>query len=131
MISCHEDLVGKWAHVMKVCFTEIVWRKKWNFPTDFKDTFTEHQECYEYRRWLLNNKLFILYWSIDNSLVAKMVKNLSALQDTWVWSLGQEDSLEKGMATHSSILSWRNSWTVGSWWATVLETEKSQSGMTY
>ena len=37
------------------------------------------------------------------SLVAQMVKNLSAMQDTWVWSLGQEDSLEKRMATHSSI----------------------------
>ena len=40
-----------------------------------------------------------------------MVKNLSAMQETWVWSLGQEDSLEKGMATHSSILAWRIPWT--------------------
>ena len=38
------------------------------------------------------------------SLVAQMVKNLPAMQETWVQSLGQEDSLEKGMATHSSIL---------------------------
>ena len=38
-------------------------------------------------------------------LVAQMVKKLPAMRDTWVWSLGQEDSLEKGMATHSSILS--------------------------
>ena len=36
-----------------------------------------------------------------------MVKNLPAMQETWVQSLGQEDSLEKGMATHSSILTWR------------------------
>ena len=35
------------------------------------------------------------------------VKNLSAMQETWVWSLGQEDSLEKEMATHSSIRAWR------------------------
>ena len=41
------------------------------------------------------------------SLVAQMVKNLPAMQDTWVWSLGGKDPLEKGMATHSSILSWR------------------------
>ena len=41
------------------------------------------------------------------SLVAQMVKNLPAMQGTQVQSLGQEDSLEKGMATHSSILSWR------------------------
>jgi len=39
-----------------------------------------------------------------------MVKNLSAMQETRVQSLGQEDSLEKGMATHSSILAWRIPW---------------------
>ena len=42
-----------------------------------------------------------------------MVKNLPALLETWVWSLGQEDPLEEGMATHSSILSWRILWTEG------------------
>ena len=36
-----------------------------------------------------------------------MVKNLPAMQETWVWSLGREDPLEKAVATHSSILSWR------------------------
>ena len=41
------------------------------------------------------------------SLVAQMVKNLSAIQETWVRSLGWEDPLEEGMATHSSILAWR------------------------
>ena len=40
-----------------------------------------------------------------------MVKNLLAMQETWVQSLAQEDSLEKGMATHSSILAWRIPWT--------------------
>ena len=40
-----------------------------------------------------------------------MVKNLPAMQETWVRSLGREDSLEKGMATHSSILAWRIPWT--------------------
>ena len=43
---------------------------------------------------------------IRASLVAQMVKNLPAMQETWVGSLGQEDPLEKGMATHSSILAW-------------------------
>ena len=43
--------------------------------------------------------------------MAQMVKNLPATQGTWVQSLGQEDSLEKGMATHSSILDWRIPWT--------------------
>ena len=45
------------------------------------------------------------------SLVAHTVKNLSAMQETWVTSLGWEDPLEEGMATHSSILAWRIPWT--------------------
>ena len=44
--------------------------------------------------------------SIGASLVAQMVKNLPVIQETWVWSLGQEDFLEKEMAAHSSILAW-------------------------
>ena len=49
-----------------------------------------------------------LFWA---SLVAQMVKSLPALQETQVPSLGQEDPLEKGMATHSSTLAWRIPWT--------------------
>ena len=45
------------------------------------------------------------------SLVAQMVKNLPAIQETWVRSLGWEDPLEKEMATHSNILAWRIPWT--------------------
>ena len=45
------------------------------------------------------------------SLIAHMVKNLSAMQETQVQFLGQEDPLEEGMATHSSILAWRIPWT--------------------
>ena len=45
------------------------------------------------------------------SLVAQLVKNLPAVQETQVQSLGWEDPLEKEMATHSSILSWKISWT--------------------
>ena len=41
------------------------------------------------------------------SLVAQLIKNLPAMRETWVWSLGWEDSLEKGKATHFSILPWR------------------------
>ena len=47
-----------------------------------------------------------------SSLVAQLVKNLPAMQETWVRSLGWEDPLEKGMATHSNILAWRIPWTV-------------------
>ena len=45
------------------------------------------------------------------SLMTQMIKNLPIMQETWVLSLGQEDRLEKGMATHSSILAWRTPWT--------------------
>ena len=46
------------------------------------------------------------------SLVAQLVKNPPAMQETWVWSLGWEEPLEKGKATHSSILAWGIPWTV-------------------
>ena len=43
--------------------------------------------------------------------MAQTVKSLPAMQETQVWSLGQEDPLEKEMATHSSVLAWRIPWT--------------------
>ena len=52
---------------------------------------------------------------IRASLVAQTVKNLPAMQETWVPSLGWEDPLDKEMATHSSILAWRIPWTRGPW----------------
>ena len=45
------------------------------------------------------------------SLVAQMVKNIPVMWETWIRSLGWEDPLEKGMATHSSILAWKIPWT--------------------
>ena len=55
-----------------------------------------------------------------------MVKNLPAMQDTWVRSLSQEDPLEKGMATHSSILAWRIP-DRRAWQAIVYRVAKSQT----
>ena len=52
--------------------------------------------------------LFSSYWA---SLVAQLVKNPPAMRGSWVQSLGWEDPLEKGTATHSSILAWRIPWT--------------------
>ena len=46
------------------------------------------------------------------SLIVQLVKNLSTMRETWIWSLGWEDPLEKGKATHSSVLAWRIPWTV-------------------
>ena len=70
------------------------------------------------------------WWSIHrrgDSLVAQTVKNLPAMRETWVQSLGWEDPLEEGMATHSSILAWRIPMNRGAWWATVYAVTKSRT----
>ena len=61
------------------------------------------------------------------SLVPQMVKNSPAVWETWVRSLGWEDPLEEGMATHSSILAWRIPMDRGAWWATVHGVTKSRT----
>ena len=55
--------------------------------------------------------IFTDFRAITPSLGAQMVKNLPAVQETWVQSPGRDDPLEKGMATHSSIPAWRIPWT--------------------
>ena len=56
--------------------------------------------------------LFLNYVALCTRIVAQLVKTLPAMQEIWVWSLGWEDPLEKGKASHSSILAWRIPWTV-------------------
>ena len=53
-------------------------------------------------------------------MMAQMIKNLPAVQETWFRSLGREDPLEKGMATHSSVLAWKIPWMEepGGLWST-------------
>ena len=70
-------------------------------PTDLECSFPE----YWHKLFAYSFSIFIkVSWA---SLVAPMMKNLPAVQETWVPSLGQEDLLEKGMAAHSSILAWK------------------------
>ena len=59
--------------------------------------------------------------------MAQTVKNLPAMWETWVRSLGWEDPLEEGMATHSSILAWRISMDRGAWQVIVDEVAKSRT----
>ena len=59
--------------------------------------------------------------------VAQIIKNLPAVQETWVRFLGQEDPLDKEMATHSSILAWRIPRGRGAWRATVCGVSKSRT----
>ena len=66
-------------------------------------------------------KIFGTCWS---SLVPQMVKNLPAVQETQVPSLGWEDLLEKGVATHSSILAWRIPWKEGTGGLESIELQK-------
>ena len=65
------------------------------------------------------------YTFIWASLVAQLVKNLPAMLETWVQSLGWEDPLEEGMATHSSTLAWRIPMDRGAWRAIVHGVTKS------
>ena len=87
------------------------------YPTRARDKAEEERDEAEYRsegfkviycwlwRWregVMNHRI-----QVSSYLVTQLVKNMPVIQETWVWSLGQEDSLEKGMAIHSSILAWR------------------------
>ena len=65
------------------------------------------------------------------SLVAQLVKNPPTMQETWIQSLGWEDFLEKGTATHSSILNWRTSWTVYTWGSKESDTTEQLSQVRY
>ena len=72
---------------------------------NFEDFF----HFYSWITWISLLPFDVILYKV--SLVAQMLKNLLAMQEAQVWSLGQEDPLEKGMATHSSILTWRIPWT--------------------
>ena len=63
----------------------------------------------KWNEYINNSNALTFKWA---SLVSPLVKNLPTMWETWVWSLDWEDPLEKGTATHSSILTWRISWTV-------------------
>ena len=70
-----------------------------------------------------------LQYSWD-SLGAQMVKNPPAMQEAWVLSLGWEDPLEEGMATHPSIIAWRIPMDRGAWWAPVCRVTESDDWVT-
>ena len=68
----------------------------------------------------------MIYWA---SQVAQMVKNLSAMWETWVQSLGWEDPLEEDMGAHSSIFAWKIPMNRGALWATVHRVSESGTWM--
>ena len=79
--------------------------------------------------WPTLNMLRILLTCVLSraSLVTWLVKNLLAMRESWAPSLGWEDPLEKGMATHSSVLAWRIPMDREAWWATVNGVAKSRT----
>ena len=93
----HPSPHGRFLFQLLIRYKNKRWKKK-----DVRKSGPQKTTCF-----FLTCKFFSL-WA---SLVAQTVKNLPAMQETWVWSLGQEDPLEKEMATHSSSLAWRNLWT--------------------
>ena len=72
------------------------------FSLDSRDALNWRETCF----------LSISFPMVYASLMAQLVKSLPAMWETWVQSLGWEDPLEKGIATHSSILAWRIPWTI-------------------
>ena len=77
----------------------------------FKNNFC----LYYFSPFLFSTSLY----SVWDSTVAQLGKNPPAMLEAWVWSLGQEDPLEEGMTTHSSILAWRIPIDRGAWRAAV------------
>ena len=69
--------------------------------------------------------IFFHLWLPWVSLVVQSVKNMPAVQETWVWFLGQEDPLEKEMATHSSVLAWKILWTEELGWLQPMGSQES------
>ena len=78
----------------------------------------------------LNSFMFkFAFYKCRPSLVAQSIKNLSAVQETWVRFLGQKDPLKKEMANHSSILAWKIRWTEKPSW--LQSTGSQEWDMTY
>ena len=104
-------------HIVGTCEQEIsfqTWAQRWGMNSGL--SYREHgwdvfdKENSERRangqgELLISRKVYWIPW------MAQTVKNLPAMQETWIGSLGQEDTLRKGMATHSSIFAWRIPWT--------------------
>ena len=76
---------------------------------------------------IIYRHLVVPYGSYRAFLVAQTIKNLLAMWETWVGSLGCEGPLQKGLASHSSILAWRIPMDRGAWWATVHGVTKSRT----
>ena len=98
LISSWHLTNGNWGP--KVPWLLIIW----NFKKCFSWSIFDLQYCVSFRHT-------VKWFGTRGSLVAQRLKPLPAMRETWVHSLGREDPLEKEMATHSSTLTWKSSWT--------------------
>ena len=76
-----------------------------------QELLTTFTTTHTYTHTHILTELLASFFTTSYSLYAQIVKNLPAMKETWVQSLGPEDPLEKGMSTHSGILAWRIPWT--------------------
>ena len=91
---------------------ESLTRKLWQKEPTRTEEIAEIDDKLEFQfRWVREVCCQFTKREIDKN-VAQLVKNLPAMWETWIWPLGWEDPLEKGMATHSSILACRSPWTI-------------------
>ena len=90
----------------------FMWTMENSFSTRHKPQKLQRKRLIDFITWTFN--IYMLKINTHAFLVAQLVKNPPAIWETWVWSLGWEDPLEKGKASHSSILAWRIPWTIQS-----------------
>ena len=112
--SCLENTMirGAWRSMVHGITKGQTWLSDQHFQLFYFYVFLMPQSYSESmtKKQYLSLRL-LLYWVVRASLTAQLVKNLPAMQETRDWFKGQEDPLEKEMATHSSILAWKIPWT--------------------
>ena len=97
--------IGQACKLLKKCAIGLT--ENYTIPSFYIVLFYNRKSHFE--KWVKQEKKKVLS-ELGASLVAQTVTNPPAMQETRVWSLGQEDPLEEGMATHSSTVAWRIPW---------------------
>ena len=119
--SLSKEKMHTTGRILEGTYFRIYWRRKWQ-PTPVFLPGESHgqRSLVGCRLWgrtesdtteVIWQQQHFRIWTCVRWFSGSVAKNLPVMHKTWIWSLGQEDSLKKGVATHSSILAWRISWT--------------------